>query len=48
MLPTKERFIAEIMNSVNKITDLIIDSCSILDFEGILRDEEKYGFKVKK
>lgn len=47
MLPFKERFEHEIMSSIYKIEDQIIDYSTILDFEGPLRDIEKYGFKIK-
>lgn len=47
MLPFKERFEQEIMNSMHKIVEQIILNSQILDFEGSLRDIEKYGFKIK-
>jgi hypothetical protein len=47
MLPFKEKFEYDIMSSVYKIEEQIIDYSTILDFEGTLRDVEKYGFKIK-
>ena len=47
MLPSKERFEQEITNSMRKIVEQIIENSKILDFEGSIRDVEKYGHKIK-
>ena len=46
MVPTTEKFIHDIMLVVNKISKSIIRSSKILDFEGTLKDMEKYGFNL--
>ena len=47
MLPFKEKFEHEITNSLLSIVEQIISNSSILDFEGSMRDVEKYGYKIK-
>ena len=46
MAPTTEKFLNDIMNIVGRITKTIINSSKILDFEGTLKDMEKYGFDL--
>ena len=48
MVPKKNQFFNEITKSIQNIERNIIKSSKILDFEGPLRDVEKYGFKIKK
>lgn len=48
MLPTREKFVEDIMGIVNRITRSIINASKILDLEGVLRDMEKYGFNIIK
>jgi len=47
LLPFKEKFEHEITNSLLSIVEQIISNSSILDFEGSMRDVEKYGYKIK-
>lgn len=47
MLPRKNIFINEIMKSIKNVEQNIINTSKVLDFEGSLRDLEKYGFKIK-
>ncbi len=47
MLPNREKFVREVMNSVRKIKSDMMEASRIIDFEGALRDVEKYGFNVK-
>jgi len=47
MQPDRELFVREVMDSVNKIESEMMEASRIFDFEGALRDEEKYGFKVR-
>ena len=46
MLPKTDVFIEEVMNSVMKIENDMTEASKTLDFEGALRDVEKYGFKM--
>lgn len=46
MVPTTEKFLLNIMNVVNKISKSILNASRILDFEGTLKDMEKYGFNL--
>ena len=48
MIPSKDKFIDQIMNTVNQMELSIVDASKIIDFEGVIRDEEKYGFKIDK
>jgi len=46
MVPTTETFLTNLMNIVNKISKSIINASRILDFDGTLKDMEKYGFNL--
>jgi hypothetical protein len=48
MVPTTEKFLNDLMNVINKISKSIINASTILDFEGTLKDMEKYGFNLIK
>jgi hypothetical protein len=46
MVPTKEKFIDDLMQSIKNITYCITNSSEILDYQGILMDFEKYGVNL--
>ena len=48
MLPKKEAFVSQVMHSVHRIEDDIVAACQMIDFNGVLRDVEKYGFSIRK
>jgi hypothetical protein len=48
MLPNKEKFVNDIISSILNMSKLIINASRVLDFEGILRDFEKYGYSLIK
>ncbi len=47
MIPNRNKFLNDIMRSIEHILEQIIENSKILDFEGSLRDIEKYGFKLR-
>lgn len=46
MVPSKEKFVNDIMFAIKNIMFSIINSSEILDYQGILRDFEKYGLNL--
>jgi hypothetical protein len=46
MVPSKDYFISEIINSISNIGKSIVNSSKIVDFEGKIRDIEKYGHNL--
>ena len=47
MVPGAEVFVARVMDSVRRVEADMIRASRIVDFEGALRDREKYGFDVR-
>lgn len=48
MYPSKNRYLSTIVGAVVNVSRTIVHSSKILDFKGVMRDIEKYGFKVEK
>jgi hypothetical protein len=48
MHPTKDKYLSTIVGSVVNVSSTIIEASKIVDFKGILRDIEKYGFEMEK
>lgn len=48
MIPFKEVFVSKIMDCISKIGKSVINASKLIDFEGVLRDVEKYGFSLIK
>ncbi|CAF0731757.1 unnamed protein product, partial [Brachionus calyciflorus] len=46
MLPNQNTFVNEIMKSIRKMLNAIIYASKIIDFEGTLKDNEKYGYSL--
>ena len=48
MVPSHDHFVNEIMRCIKRMLNYIIDTSQIIDFEGTLKDNEKYGhFLIK-
>lgn len=43
MVPSTEVFVSEIVKCIKRILNAIIFASQIIDYEGIIKDKEKYG-----
>ena len=48
MFPSSEKLVEEMARAMKRVETTILDASRILDFEGSLRDVEKYGYNVPK
>lgn len=48
MWPSKDKYILTIVGAFTNVSTSIINASNIVDFEGCLRDIEKFGFKIER
>ncbi len=48
MWPSRDKYLSIIVGAVVNVGTSILDASQILDFKGILRDIEKYGYLIEK